>query len=213
MTIVTPKDVLTLEAGAAGLALGIFSNKDYVFGPHRYGAIQINGKKLPLQPMVTIRISKIIEETRVAGSPQDENLRGATVKEMMGIGEARIDIEGVLMSTDPTLSQGIMNMVGVSNPSETDAEDDWIEKIRDIRDNFAAEYALPIQGVYDNQDYGHSVSNARSIFQELGIDMVVLRDLTIHDIRGADRKGYRLKLIQDRPLEITKLLPTKEDEE
>ena len=97
-----------------------FSDKDYVFGPYKYGSIQIGGVRLPLQPLVYIRIPKTMQQTMIAGSSQDPDLSGGTVKEMMGIGEAKITIEGVMMSTDPTIIQDLANRVGISNASESE---------------------------------------------------------------------------------------------
>jgi hypothetical protein len=211
MALVNPREAMT--AGAGGLAarfLGAFSNEDFVFGPDKYGAIEIGGVRLPLQPLVYIRIPRNMQETQIAGSAQNPLLKGASVKEMMGIGEARITIEGVMMTTDSTLTQGIANIVGISNSSEEDVNDDWEEKLRDLKTLFDEEHSLPIKGIYDDREFEQSGMQAKSIFEQLGIEQVVLQEMMIEDIRGANRKNYRLRLIQDRPLEITELLPTEE---
>lgn len=191
--------------GASIISL-LFSGKDHAFDPHKYGAIEIGGYKLPLQSMVSINIPKIMEVTRIAGASRDPDLSGATVKEMMGIGEATIIIEGVIMTNAGTFMENLkaMGAEGVPIPSE----DDWLTKLQEIDYLFEAQESLEIKGVYINED-----GEEKNIFEALWIFYVVIEDMRIEDIPGADRKKYHLRLIQDRPFEITKLLPTEKGKE
>lgn len=200
MPIVPPgsDDALAIGAGVIGGIAGLFSEEGYVFDPFRYDKITIGTQVLPFQPLVSYRQRRNMVITKIAGSGQNYDLGGSTVKEDMGLSEATLRIDGVLMSYDKTLTQKIAESLGQSGGSYG-FETTWVNQLTELRLLFEEEFSLPI-------------SDESEKFEALGIERVVLRSLQINDIAGTGRRSYRLELIQDRPVEIERLLPIEEVE-
>jgi len=190
MGLVNPQDIVAS-------AMGLFSDRGYIFDPYKYESIEIGDVKLPLQPLVSYRQRKNMIITPIYGSSQDPDLSGATVKENVGMGEAYITIDGYFYSSDPTMVQNMSKIISNTNYSEKGIGLDWVEHILELWILFNQEGALPIKDKSER-------------FLSLGIEKVVLRSLRINDGQGTDKRAYRLELLQDRPLEISKLLPTEE---
>jgi len=199
MPLVVPsqKDLIAAGGGAVASLLGAFTDKDIILDPHRYEKIQIGEQVLPFQPLVSYRQRKNMVITQIAGSAQDYDLSGATVKEDMGLGEAYIVIEGLLMSFDPTPMQRLSELVGQSNVAGLEFEKTWVKQLTELRLLFEEEGSLPITDKNDR-------------FLSLGIDKVVLRGIRVNDVMGAERKIYRLDLLQDRDLEMERFLQIEE---
>lgn len=191
-----------IAAGGGFIAdqLGLLSaGRALLLNPHEYEKIQIGNQVLPFQPLVYYRQRKRTVFTRIAGSSTNPELSGSMVKEDMGAGEAIIYIEGHLMNFDNTPMQKLSEKMGLGEPPDLGYGKDWTEQLQDLRLLFEEEGALPITD-----------KNGR--FLSLGIEHVVLVSLRVNDFMGTDRRAYRLELQQDRPVEITKLLPREEDQ-
>jgi len=208
-----------VEKATSGAASLLFSDKDLLFAYNNQSLIVRVGEgtnvlTFPLQPRIEVRLHRNWVLTEVAGSGADPDLRGATVKENMGLSDARITIEGYLMSSDPpglgliapTTGVGqygaIAQTFGNSESGVMEARR-WIEQLKEIKATFDEEGPLRILAATPDGD---------NLFEPLGITHVLPLSLTISERLGFDMKAYTFYLIQDRVIEIEKLLPTEEGE-
>lgn len=206
------------EKAYSGAVSLLFSEKDIVFSSnHKSLIVKIGGIRLPLQPLIEVRQSKNWVITEVAASGADPDLKGASVKENMGVSDARITITGHLMSSDPpglglvAPSRGVGQLSGFAQTfgnSESGVLETrrWIQQLKDIKQMFDAAEALSIQAVPADGE-------GDDFLGVLGITHVLFLNLAINERPGYDMKAYNLYLIQDRVIQIEKLLPTEEGEE
>lgn len=205
------------EKAYSGAASLLFSEKDIVFSSnHKSLIVEIGGVRLPLQPLIEVRQSKNWVITEVAASGADPDLKGTSVKENMGLSDARITITGYLMSSDPpglglvAPSRGVGQLSGWAQTfgnSESGVLETrrWIEQLKDIKQIFDATEPLRIEAVPADGE-------GDDFLGVLGITHVLFLNLAINEKPGYDMKAYTIYLVQDRAIEIEKLLPTEEGE-
>lgn len=204
--------------------IGLFTDRDIVFGSNNKTHIfKIGDIILPLQPIVEVRMARNWVTTEIAGSAARAELSGSVVKENMGLTDAIITFTGILLSSGSTITQSL----GLQRGDE-DESIHWADKLRNIKLLFEEQGSVPIfdwapgeepfipNDVYEQFDTNPEDQRVKelgvSMFEQLGIKNVVLLSFNLVERQGMDRKGYTLRLQQDKPLSYTSLMPTEEGE-
>lgn len=133
----------------------------------------------------------------------------------MGRGDAIITIGGFLLTSGPTLTQSLGLQGGAANSQNQN----WVNQLKKIRSLFEEESSVEIKDWLPQKSPGFGPlptdsnrvrDDGFSVFESLGIKYVVLLSFELFEREGQERRGYMMRLQEDRAITLEDITPYEE---